>query len=72
MKTTLKEVFENSEWIITGILAGRNTLKISAKRRHPEADKPSFFCEWGNTTYISKLSQDNYEKSPRDFKCFKY
>jgi hypothetical protein len=71
-KTTLKEVFENRDWIITSILKGYNGKhRVSAKRRYPVPDVNYFFCEWGSEKYINKLSIENYYKKITSFNCYK-
>lgn len=71
-KVTLKEIFENDNWIITSILQGHNgQRRVSAKRRFPIADVSSFFCEWGSEKYLNKLSVENYWKKLSEFNCYK-
>jgi hypothetical protein len=72
MKTSIKQVFESDNWIITKIMQGLGTYRIDAKRRHPIADEKNFFSEWGSKTYVERLSKENYGKSPSEFSCFHY
>jgi len=68
-KPTLKEIFEDNNWIITSILKGYNGKhRIDARRRHPVADVSSFFSEWGSEKYLNKLSIDNYGRKISGFK----
>jgi len=71
--TSLKEVFESDNWIITKISQGHNKQnRVDAKRRFPVADKSSFFSKWGNEKYLNKLAQENYDKNINDFGCYSY
>ncbi len=72
-KITIKEVFENDNWIITKILQGSNkTVRIDAKTRFHKPDKQNFFSEWASTKYAYKLALENYGKKTSDFSCFEY
>lgn len=70
--TSLKEVFENDNWIITKISQGYGTHRVDAKRRFPVADESSFFSKWGSDNYLEKLARDNYGKNLRDFSNYYY
>jgi len=72
MNVTLKEVFESGSWIITKIIQGSGKHRINAERRFPIADKSSFFCQWGSTKYLERLSSENYSKKLSDFNCYQY
>jgi hypothetical protein len=70
--TSLREIFESDNWIITEILQGYdNRLRIKAKKRFANDTNP-VFCEWGSLTYLNKLSIDNYGKKINQFNTFKY
>ena len=72
-KTTLKEVFQNSNWIITKLsYIGSKRVLVNAKRRYPIADVSSFFSEWGSRDYLNKLSRDNYGKPFTELNCNKH
>lgn len=73
MKTSVKEVFESDNWIITKILQGlNNKVRIDAKRRFNKADQPNFFSEWVSLKYANQLARENYGKNVNDFNCFQY
>ena len=70
--TSLKQVFESDNWIITEILQGYdNRLRVKAKKRFANDANP-FFCEWGSLTYLNKLAVENYCKKVNEFNTFKY
>lgn len=72
-KTTLKEVFQNSNWIITKLYSvGSKSVRVDAKRRYPIEDESSFFSEWGSRDYLNKLSRDNYGKPFTELNCNKH
>ena len=70
--TSLREIFESDNWIITEILQGYdNRLRVKAKKRFANDANP-FFCEWGSLTYLNKLAVENYGKKVNQFNTFKY
>lgn len=72
MKTTIKEVFESDNWIITKITQGyNNTVRIDAKTRNWIADENNFFSNWCSRDYAEKLARDNYGKVINEFN-YKY
>lgn len=71
--TTIKEVFESDNWMITEILQGfGGNVRINAKRRFHVADKSSFFSGWCTEKYANKLAVENYGKKVTDFATYKY
>ena len=72
MKTTLKEVFQSGDWIITKVTQGRGEHRIDAKRRFPKADHPSLFSKWATNEYLERLSKENYGKKLSDFKNYRH
>jgi len=73
MKTTVKEVFESDNWIITSILQGFDgAVRINARRRNHIADKPHFFSEWCTEKYANSLAVENYGKKVNEFSTYKY
>lgn len=64
MKTTIKEVIESSNWIITKIIQGNNgQIRIDAKTRHHIADEKNRFSEWCTRNYASRIAgEDIFEK----------
>lgn len=57
MKTTIKEVVTNPNiWIITKVIQGYNgMIRINAKRRFPQSDVATFFCNWAKRKYVDNL-----------------
>jgi len=73
MKTTIKEVFESNNWIITKIIQGYNgKVRIDAKTRFHVPDEDNFFSNWCSRDYAERLARDNYGKNVSDFSCYKY
>lgn len=72
MKVTLKEIFENDNWIITNIMQGKKVHRIDAKRRFPIADRSNFHSAWGSNDYLNKLAVENYGKKLNEFNCYNY
>ena len=70
--TTLKQVFESDNWIITKISQGSGTHRIDAKRRFRRADESSFFSEWGSNSYLERLARENYGKKLSEFNNYNY
>lgn len=72
-KTTIKEVFENDNWIIVSVMQGLSKcVRIDAKRRFPVCDKSNFFSIWSSASYANRLARENYSKNLNDFNCYKY
>lgn len=70
MKTSLKEVLTSEAWIVTKVIKGYGKYRVDARRRHPMADSPSFFSEWGTNQYINQLCRANYGKNVEELKAF--
>lgn len=70
--TSLKNVFESDNWIITKIMQGSGVYRIDARRRFAVPDESSFFSKWGTIKYLNALSNENYGKRICEFSCFSY
>ena len=71
--TSIKEMFENDNLIITKIIQGNNkSVRIDAKRRFPSINKGNFVSKWGKESYINSLSVENYGKKINQFNCYQY
>lgn len=71
--TSVKQVFESDNVIITKILQGNNNqVRIDAKTRYHVADKDNFFSKWVSFKHANKLSIDNYGKKLSDLNIFVY
>lgn len=67
--TTLKEIFQSDDWIITSFLNGFDgRIRITAKRRHSVADKPRTFSKWGSLGYVNRLFSERFGKKISNFK----
>ena len=73
MKTTVKEVFESDNWIITKIIQGlRKNVLIDAKTRFHQADVKNFFSGWCSEKYADKLAKDKYGKKTKELNAYKF
>lgn len=68
---TIKEVFRNNNWIITGLMRGHNnTIRINAKTRNWIDDGTNVFCDWCTEQYADTLAQKYYGKRIYEFKAY--
>ena len=72
MKTSIKQVIESDNWILTAIHNGLRSYRIDAKRRFHLPDTSDFFSSWGSKKYVERLIMEKYGKKPSEMNSFKY
>ena len=73
MKTTIKQIFESDNWVITRISQGlRKNVRIDAKTRFFKPGEKNSFSEWCSERYADSLSREKYGKKTRELNAFQY
>tara|TARA_R110000744_G_scaffold371968_1_gene483284 strand:+ start:42 stop:257 length:216 start_codon:yes stop_codon:yes gene_type:complete len=70
--TSIKEIFESDNWIITKVIESKDSFRVDAHRRFLKPNEINLISQWRSKKYVNSLCVEHYGKKANELNCYQY